>query len=330
MNHTDKRVEAILKRCWQEMSLTRLAHLIPDFQQAVATRFDFYTHGFLTKWLDAIDALPQYARDTLDLTDGVSASQNEALTQAQKRSLVQQLMTFQPWRKGPYHIHGLHLDTEWRSDWKWQRIKSHISPLKNRIVLDVGCGNAYHGWRMCGEKAKLVIGVDPSQLFWMQFLVIKHFIGNQALHLLPIGVELLPEDCQAFDTVFSMGVFYHRQSPFEHLQQLKSLLRPGGELVLETLVIDGGENQVLLPKDRYASMRNVWFLPSALALESWLARAGFHDIKLVDVNQTSCEEQRQTDWINTHSLAQFLNPQDPNLTIEGYPAPKRATFIVTK
>ena len=45
---------------------------------------------------------------------------------------------------------------------------------------------------------------------------------------------------RAFDTVFSMGVLYHRKSPIEHIEQLRNQLKDDGELVLETLVIDGG------------------------------------------------------------------------------------------
>ena len=56
-----------------------------------------------------------------------------------------------------------------------------------------------------------------------------------------------------------MGVLYHRRSPIDHLLELKGCLQTGGELVLETLVIDGGLGEVLVPENRYAKMRNVWF-----------------------------------------------------------------------
>lgn len=65
-----------------------------------------------------------------------------------------------------------------------------------------------------------------------------------------------------------MGVLYHRRSPLEHLWQLKDQLVQDGELVLETLVVEGDENTVLVPGDRYAQMRNVYFIPSALALKT--------------------------------------------------------------
>jgi tRNA (mo5U34)-methyltransferase len=164
----------------------------------------------------------------------------------------------------------------------------------------------------------------------MQFQIIKKFIGNVPVYLLPMGIELLPNNLNRFDTIFSMGVFYHRRSPIDHILQLKEALRPGGELVLETLVIDGEEGQCLVPDGRYAKMRNIWFLPSIATLKQWMKRCGLKEIKVVDCNQTSIEEQRKTQWMINESLSDFLDPHNPNLTIEGYPAPKRVIIVSTK
>lgn len=145
--------------------------------------------------------------------------------------------------------------------------------------------------------------------------------------MLPLGIEQVPPKLHAFDTVFSMGVLYHRRSPLDHLQELKDCLRPGGQLVLETLVIEGKQGDTLLPEGRYARMGNVWFLPSCDTLLSWLRKLGFVDAQLVDVCVTTTEEQRSTEWMTFHSLADFLDPEDTSKSIEGYPAPRRA--IVT-
>ncbi|HBX73869.1 MAG TPA: tRNA 5-methoxyuridine(34)/uridine 5-oxyacetic acid(34) synthase CmoB, partial [Halieaceae bacterium] len=128
----------------------------------------------------------------------------------------------------------------------------------------------------------------------------------------------------AFDSVFSMGVLYHRRSPMDHLQELRDCLRPGGQLILETLVIDGPLGATLVPEGRYARMGNVWFLPSPDTLMSWLRKLKFRDVALVDVSITTVEEQRQTEWMRFQSLADFLDPEDATRTIEGYPAPMRA------
>ncbi|KZY75320.1 tRNA 5-methoxyuridine(34)/uridine 5-oxyacetic acid(34) synthase CmoB, partial [Oleiphilus sp. HI0067] len=232
------------------------------------------------------------------------------------------------WRKGPFELFNTHIDTEWRSDWKWDRVSPHISPLANKNVLDVGCGSGYHCWRMLGEGANRVIGIDPSYLFLMQFNAIKKYCGRDApIHLLPIKMEDVHPQLEHFDTVFSMGVLYHRKSPIDHLYELKGALKPGGELVLETLVVEGELGYSLMPEDRYAMMRNVWYLPSVPTLELWLRRAGFTDIKCVDLDQTSLDEQRATEWMDFQSLADFLDPANPNLTVEGYPAPLRATLV---
>jgi len=197
--------------------------------------------------------------------------------------------------------------------------------------LDVGCGSGYHCWRMLGEEAFHVIGIDPNFLFLMQFEALKKYCGpNAPIHLLPLRMEDLPKQLEAFDTTFSMGILYHRRSPIDHLISLKGTLKTGGELVLETLVCEGGPGFSLMPEDRYAMMRNVWFIPSIPTLTFWLKRAGFENICCIESNQTTVEEQRSTDWMKYQSLKDFLDPKDKNKTIEGYPPPIRATFIANK
>jgi tRNA (mo5U34)-methyltransferase len=187
---------------------------------------------------------------------------------------------------------------------------------------------------MLGEGANNVIGIDPTQLFLIQFHAIKQFISKSSapsenIHFLPMGIEDM-QPLRAFDTVFSMGVLYHRKDPMAFLQQLKDQLRKGGELVLETLVVDGDENTVLMAGERYAQMRNVWFLPSTAALSVWLGRLGFENIRVVDINHTTLDEQRATPWMETQSLKDFLDPEDITRTIEGYPAPQRAVIVANK
>ena len=280
-------------------------------------------HGLMPQWEDILGQLPEGVPNTVELKNDVRA-EGEDLP-----GLEEQLRAFHPWRKGPYHIHGIHIDTEWRSDWKWDRVQPHIQPLEGRTILDVGCGNGYHCWRMAGEGAKLVIGVDPSAMFVCQFFAMKNFLRNPRAWVLPLGIEQVPPSAGAFDTVFSMGVLYHRKSPVEHIEHLKSFLTPGGELVLETLVADGPEGYSLIPHGRYAKMRNVWFIPSIQTLELWMKRCGLKNIRTVDVNTTSLEEQRSTPWMTFESLPDYLDPADRSQTVEGYPAPKRAVTIAT-
>ena len=286
--------------------------------------------GDLPKWLDALAGLPPVKAKFSNFEHAVEIGARDELTNEQFAQLEHQLRALIPWRKGPYCIFGLPINTEWRSDWKWDRLLPHICHLKGKRVLDVGCGNGYHMWRMLGQSPERVIGIDPSPRFVVQFFMLKQFMENPPIDLLPIGIEALPENLVFFDTTFSMGVLYHRRSPIDHLKELKDTLVPGGELILETLVVDGELGFSLLPEGRYAKMNNVWFLPSVPTLCSWLKKVGFANIRCVDTNQTSVEEQRSTDWMTFQSLSDFLDPNNNNNTIEGHPAPKRAIFVATK
>lgn len=283
-------------------------------------------YGDLPRWLESLATLPRIEADAVDLDKDTVTVRGQA-TGEQQQQIEQALRGLHPWRKGPYQVLDTFIDTEWRSDWKWQRLAPHIAPLAGRTVLDVGCGSGYHCWRMRGAGAELVVGIDPTPLFIVQFQALQHFIRDQRVGVLPLGIEHLPSGLRAFDTVFSMGILYHRRSPIDHLLQLRDALRPGGELVLETLIIEGGPNDCLVPEGRYSRMGNVWFLPSTELLELWLRKTGFRNVRTVEVTHTSTDEQRRTDWMQFHSLAQFLDPDTPELTIEGYPAPTRAIVL---
>lgn len=293
------------------------------FEQKFHENCDPNRDGHIENWSAILQKLPAVEKVTPYIQNGILTFDTEA-----DEDLVRELFEeFIPWRKGPYLINNVFIDTEWRSDYKWDRIKDYITPLENRRVLDVGCGSGYHGWRMALDGASFVLGIEPGLLSVCQYMAVKHFSRAYPFHVIPLTLEEFPSGTHAFDTVFSMGVLYHRRSPFEHLLDLKRCLKSKGELVLETLVVDGGLHEAFVPEDRYAKMRNVWFLPSPETLEFWLKRCGFVDIKMVDCTVTTIKEQRATSWTFGESLVDYLDPNDHSKTIEGYPAPKRATFI---
>ncbi|AOY87047.1 tRNA 5-methoxyuridine(34)/uridine 5-oxyacetic acid(34) synthase CmoB [Marinobacter salinus] len=308
------------QEAWSEQLRAQLTH-----------RFDDSPHGDMDRWLSALHRLPEFPDIEADLNNSAIALRTtENPIESRQAQLETALRGLMPWRKGPYDFFGTYIDTEWRSDWKWDRVSPYLSDLSGRRILDVGCGSGYHCWRMLGEGAGRVIGIDPGLLFMFQFLSVKHYLNDAPADLLPVRMEDLPENLAFFDTTFSMGVLYHRRSPLDHLLELKGTLRRGGQLVLETLVVDGPEGYSLMPEDRYGQMRNVWFLPSCDTLLRWLDRTGFRDARVVDVTETTISEQRSTDWMRFNSLQDFLDPTDPARTIEGYPGPIRATIIAEK
>ena len=297
-------------------------------RRSVAEIMDPSRHGHIHQWRQAIRDLPELQATRKNfIAPAVSFDGTYSVEQQQQLELT--LRTFHPWRKGPFEIFGIRLDAEWRSDLKWQRVAPHVD-LQGKDVLDVGCGNGYYGWRMLGAGAKRVIGLEPYTLYIMQHAVFRNYARTEPTFVIPASAKVLSCCPPLFDVAFSMGVFYHCKDPVGHLESLCRAISPGGTFVLETIVIDGGSDSCLIPEHRYAKMRNVWLLPSSLMLCRFLTRVGFKQVDVIYETRTTPAEQRATEWMTFESLANFLDPNDPSKTLEGYPAPKRAIVVATK
>lgn len=295
--------------------------------ELLSERLSDKAHGHFAEWRGIVDALPEAVAPALSVDHGAVVVRDESMSAAATEKIQALLMRLSPWRKGPFRLHGVHIDSEWQSNLKWQRLAHAIEPLPGRRVLDVGSGNGYYALRMLNAGAQLVIGIDPTLLFVCQFAAVRKLSGVQRVHVLPLRLEDLPGSAKVFETTFSMGVLYHRRDPHEHLASLRGTLQGGGQLVLETLVLPGDGPGCIEPVDRYARMRNVWHLPTIATLLEWLERAGFIDPRVIDVTQTTVDEQRATAWMPFDSLREALNPDDASLTIEGLPAPTRAIVL---
>lgn len=293
----------------------------------IAERMADHAHGNLRTWRDALDKLPEVTRQRPDLRSAAVGVPTFDMSDEEQAAARDSLLQLRPWRKGPFRIGDLLIDAEWQSNLKWDRVEAAMSPLQDRLVLDVGCGNGYYAMRMKGAGARAVIGIDPTLVYVLQFLALHRFFEPQPVHVLPLRLEELPPQSPAFDTVFSMGVLYHQRAPLDHLRRLREVLRPGGELVLETLILPGETALSRTPEDRYARMRNVWHLPSAPELLIWLRRAGLVDARVADRTATTTDEQRSTVWMPFESLVEALDANDPGQTVEGWPAPLRALLV---
>ena len=275
-----------------------------------------------------IAGLPAASPSCLDLDQPrISVGRPQDLNEGRHKALMDALRRLKPWRKGPFNLFGIPLDSEWNSALKWARVAPHLTALAGRRVLDVGCSNGYYLFRMQSATPGVVLGIDPYRRYYLQYCLLQHYIRSTRVFALPVGLEDLVSMERWFDTVLCMGILYHRRSPLDCLVRLKALLRPGGELVLETLIVEDEAEICLVPGGRYAAMRNVYFIPSVSGLRNWLTRSGFANIRCVDITRTTLDEQRKTDWIDSASLESFLDPADPRRTIEGYPAPVRAVLM---
>ena len=276
---------------------------------------------------EAIKALLTYTNVETTFGDRVSIQINN-LSQEEAEQIKQTALLMKPWRKGPFEFNSLFIDSEWQSQIKYNLLEPHFD-LKDKIVGDIGCNNGYYLFRMLTHKPKKLIGFDPSAIYYSQFQFVNHFVGSDIVYEL-LGVEHVEFYEHKFDTLFCLGVLYHRSDPVAMLKSLYKGLNKGGDLILDTFMIDGEGEMCLTPKDRYSKIPNIYFVPTVNALKNWCFRAGFESVEVLETVKTELHEQRKTEWIDTQSLEDFLDPNDLEKTVEGYPAPKRVYIKAIK
>ena len=321
-----------MERLLQHRYHLKIDHCYNEFKAIIKEKRKFLDHakGNYQKFKTVLETMPDFIPSFIDLESrAITIGDPSDLNADGLRLLTDKIGELCPWRKGPVNLFGILIDSEWQSWMKWERLIHHISNLQGRRILDIGSSNGYYMFKMSACNPLMVLGVEPQSTFYFQYLTLQKFLKQENVFCLPVPHDQLPKMDKYFDTVFCMGVLYHRKSPVQMLKDTCDSMRSGGELVLENLIINSKKNFCLFPKDRYAKMRNVFFIPDLLVMESWLLRAGFTNIRCVDITKTSFEEQRKTRWIQTETLKDFLDPNDFDKTVEGYPAPVRAIFIAT-
>ncbi len=282
------------------------------------------------KWMEWKNIAP--LREALGkLEDGSWEAQlNDAVTIKGEppKNIEETARLMMPWRKGPFALFDTYIDSEWRSNVKYNLLRKHFC-LKDKRVADIGCNNGYYLFRMQEDAPKLLVGFDPSPLFKTQFDFINHFVKSDIVYEL-LGVEHVEFYEQKFDTIFCLGVLYHRSDPVAMLKSLYKGLDKEGELILDTFYIEGEDEVCLTPASSYSKIPNIYFVPTINALKNWCLRAGFDSFEVLETSKTDASEQRKTSWIEGQSLEDFLDKEDSSKTVEGYPAPARVYIRAKK
>ncbi|WP_457597014.1 tRNA 5-methoxyuridine(34)/uridine 5-oxyacetic acid(34) synthase CmoB [Hydrogenimonas sp.] len=293
-----------------------------DITKIIEERRRWLTWKNIAPLREVLETLPSIEDVTWSVEEGWVTLAAPAMTEEQRAHIETFARMLKPWRKGPFDLFGVRIDSEWRSDRKFDLLAPHLD-LEGKNVADVGCNNGYYMFRMLPYGPKSVLGVDPSPLFKTQFDFVNRYVKENRLRYEMLGIEHMAGFADSFDTIFCLGVLYHRSDPIVALKSLKQALKKGGELFLDTFMIDGEEPVCLVPESTYSKIGNIHFIPTVTALEHWCARAGFEGFEVLAVVKTEPDEQRKTEWIDGQSLEDFLDPEDPAKTVEGYPAPKR-------
>jgi tRNA (mo5U34)-methyltransferase len=286
--------------------------------------------GFL-RYRRPCERLASFKAGHVDCTgDIVTIGAADEISFEDRNMIREDLRAFMPWRKGPFSIFGIDIDAEWRSERKWQRLLPVLPDLQNKVIADIGCNNGYYMFRMAPFQPRLVLGLEPTVQHYSCFNGLNGMAGFSNLHIDLLGVEHLSLFPSCFDVIFLLGIIYHRSSPVDVLRDVHEALRPGGTLILESQAIPGNEPVALFPEKTYAKVPGTYFVPTGTCLRHWMQRAGFADAELFCSHPMSSTEQRKTDWMIFESYSDFLRPDNPALTVEGYPAPHRVFLLGRK
>lgn len=281
----------------------------------------------IDNWLKIIDKLPAPSKTEINLSKKVQVD-FEYKDSVKLKALLLELL---PWRKGPFQINDILVDSEWRSDEKWSRFKELKVDLKGKTILDVGSGNGYYAFRMLGDKARKVLCLEPNLMHVSQFAAMNKLIRSESIRMIPERLEETDISNTRFDVIFSMGLLYHQRDPSQHLNDLRRFLNVGGQLIIETIIAPEEFDMLIKPiEGRYASMPNVHLVHSDRG-----CKVLFEENSLVVKNEsiavkTTHFEQRNTEWMPFKSFESALDLQNENLTIEGYPAPIRKFYVLER
>jgi ubiquinone/menaquinone biosynthesis C-methylase UbiE len=105
-----------------------------------------------------------------------------------------------------------------------------VAPGHGELILDVGCGRAIDGARLC-QKGAQVVGLEPSRVMLVRAK--EHLTENNARVVLAQGIgENLPFKPRSFDKVMCKGALDHFYSPSQTMEEIARVLKPQGEMII--------------------------------------------------------------------------------------------------
>ncbi|RYZ48592.1 MAG: tRNA 5-methoxyuridine(34)/uridine 5-oxyacetic acid(34) synthase CmoB, partial [Proteobacteria bacterium] len=281
------------------------------------------------RWRNGAAAVEGLRAGSLSIVDDVVRFGNaDELNEDEREKLDQGLNAFLPWKKGPYEFFGQRIDTEWRSDLKWQRVKPFLTDMKGQVVADIGCHNGYYMYHLRAMGAKSVIGFEPMPINYYNHQLMQNLYPTPEINVELFGVEHIDLFPDSFDTILCMGILYHHTDPVGLLRKMRIALKQEGRIIIDCQGIAGDDTISLTPTSRYAGSTGVWHLPTMLCLQNWIRRAGFSKQIAFYSAPLDSTEQRATPWANVKSLSDFLDPKDITRTVEGHPAPWRHYLMI--
>ncbi|MFI2130540.1 class I SAM-dependent methyltransferase [Lysinibacillus fusiformis] len=139
-----------------------------------------------------------------------------------KQNKYDDMQFFSAYEKMPRSVQGLDAAGEWHV------LKTLLPDLKNKHVLDLGCGFGWHCRYARAQQAKSVIGVDISEKMLEKA---QEKTDDPFISYLKIPIEDIQFSASQFDVVLSSLAIHYLQN-FEALcKKVYTYLKPGGSFV---------------------------------------------------------------------------------------------------
>ncbi len=166
----------------------------------------------------------------------------------------------------------------------------HLPDLTGRSVLDVGACDGFYSFEAERRGAARVVASDYWTWTWPGSDARRNFdLAHEALssRVEPVEVsveELTPERVGGtFDVVLFLGVLYHAPDPLGYLRRVRSVT---GDMAIIETAVDLLDIEVpaaaYYPGASLNSDASNHFGPNPLAVEAWLAEAGFARVVAFD------------------------------------------------
>ncbi|MFS0880203.1 class I SAM-dependent methyltransferase [Metabacillus niabensis] len=139
-----------------------------------------------------------------------------------KQNKYDDIQFFSEYEKMPRSVKGLEAAGEWHV------LKTLLPELKNKSVLDLGCGFGWHCRYAREQQASSVIGVDISEKMLQKA---REKTDDPAISYIQMPIEEIDFSNGQFDVVLSSLAFHYIQSFREVCKKVYDSLKPEGSFV---------------------------------------------------------------------------------------------------
>ena len=112
-------------------------------------------------------------------------------------------------------------------------MKSGVTILKGKRVLDIGCRDGLFSFEAERLGASYVLGIDNDLSPAATDFLIPYFNSSVTMQSVNIYDFEVPEH-ERFDLVIFAGVLYHLREPFFSLRRIAQAMKPNAILLIET------------------------------------------------------------------------------------------------